>query len=187
MNANMTELSKKPDHETENHTDNGAEAAPKPALRGWYVYVALLILVFFTALFLLELLVLNPGSAHTDLPTEAEYEARVAALLVDAEPVNGDQLIETYQCAACHRLGVVNGIAPSFVGIADRADERATELAAEREPPLSAATYIYESIIKPQAHEVEGYSGVMPVNYADRLTDREMGDLLAYLLSDDAQ
>jgi mono/diheme cytochrome c family protein len=64
------------------------------------------------------------------------------------------------------------------VGIAERA--------AARRPPLAAAAYIYESITHPTAYIVEGFSGAMPQNYPERLSERELGDIIAYLLTPDA-
>ena len=63
----------------------------------------------------------------------------------------------------------------SFVGVADRA--------ATRRPPLTAAQYLYESIISPGAYLVEGYANAMPANFAGRLTQAEIGRIIAYLLS----
>jgi hypothetical protein len=65
------------------------------------------------------------------------------------------------------------------VGIAARA--------ATRRPPLSAAEYVYESITTPTAYVVEGFQPAMPPNYPERLTDQELGDIIAYLLSGDAE
>ena len=95
----------------------------------------------------------------------------------DADPTNGASLIEQYECVACHRIAV-NNIAPKFVDIAERA--------ATRRPPLTAAAYIYESIVHPAAFVVDGYNTVMPQNFRDRLSDRELGDIIAYLLTPDA-
>lgn len=103
------------------------------------------------------------------------YQEVVTALLQDADADNGARLVEQYGCVACHRLGVATHVAPAFEGIAERA--------ATRRPPLTAAAYIYESITNPTAYVVEGYQPAMPQNYPDRLSDQELGDLLAYLLT----
>ncbi len=79
---------------------------------------------------------------------------------------------------ACHRLGVASKIAPTFEGIAERA--------ASRRAPLTAAAYIYESITHPTAYVVEGFQPAMPQNFSERLTDRELGDIIAYLLTTSA-
>lgn len=121
-------------------------------------------------------------TVHGDIPAEVlnerSYMDRVEALLTRADSANGDALLAQFDCVACHRAGAANGIAPAFSGIAARA--------AERRPPLSAAAYLYESITRPQAHIVEGFVGAMPQDYAARLTDQQLGDIIAYLLTAEA-
>jgi hypothetical protein len=56
------------------------------------------------------------------------------------------------------------------------------ERAATRREPLTAAAYIYESILYPAAHVVADYPNVMPQNFPQRLSNKELGDLIAYLL-----
>jgi len=58
--------------------------------------------------------------------------------------------------------------------------------AAERRPPMPAAAYLYESIINPSVYIVEGYADAMAQDYAQIIPDGDMGDILAYLLSADA-
>jgi hypothetical protein len=48
----------------------------------------------------------------------------------------------------------------------------------------SAADYLRSSIVEPQAYVVEGFSaGIMPATYVDVLTEQQINDLVAYLLS----
>ena len=148
-----------------------------------YLVAALLIitLLAFGALFVADS-VNYQETVHGDIPAEAlteqSYMDRVDVLLARADPTRGDELLARFDCVACHRAGAVNGVAPAFSGIAARA--------AERRPPLSAAAYLYESITRPQAHIVEGFVGAMPQDYAARLTDQQLGDIIAYLLTADA-
>lgn len=144
----------------------------------WPVYLAVFLLVNFAMIFIISFI-----SASSPVPEEeaadVHIEDVVAVLLENADPARGDALINQYDCAACHRIGAANGIAPAFDGIAARAED-------ER-PPLSAAAYLYESILEPQAHIVDGFLGSMPQNYRSRLTDEQIGDIIAYLLTPDAQ
>lgn len=144
----------------------------------WPVYLAVGLLVVFGGIFVISFI-----SASAPVPEEqaadVNLEEVVLALLENANPAQGDALINQYDCGACHRIGAANGIAPSFVGIAARAED-------ER-PPLSAAAYLYESILEPQAHIVDGFLGSMPQNYRSRLTDEQIGHIIAYLLTPDAQ
>ena len=53
--------------------------------------------------------------------------------------------------------------------------------------PLPADAYIYESIINPAVFIVEGYNDVMPHDFATRMSQQELADVLAYLLTPDAR
>ncbi|MCL4248947.1 MAG: c-type cytochrome [Anaerolineae bacterium] len=165
---------------SENQT---VKTASKPSRRlALPVIVASVILVLIAVPFVYELLTFDPRhqSPVIDLPeTNEELETQSAALLAQGDAANGDLLIDKHGCYACHRIGAINGIAPSFEGIAARAGEG--------HPPLSAPAYIYESILYPMAHVVEGFDPAMPQNFAEVLTQPEIADLLAYLMSPGAQ
>ena len=156
---------------------------PKPKSRtiGVAILVVVALFLVITALFFYELLSYDPRSAEaTAEPAAADsYADVVSALLANADPANGSNLVVTYGCTACHREGAANGVAPAFVGVAERA--------ATRRAPMPAAAYIYESIIHPGVYLVEGFPNSMLPNYQERLTGQELGDIIAYLLTPDAQ
>jgi len=146
------------------------------------VVIVTIILVLIAVPFLYELLTFDPRQQETmvNLPqTDAELEVEAVALLEQGDATNGDALIEKHGCYACHRIGVENGIAPPFVGMA--------ETAADRRPPLSGPAYILQSILYPMAYVVDDYDPAMPQNFSEVLTQQELADLLAYLTSPDAQ
>ena len=158
---------------------------PSRAASRWPLYIVggllALTVVVFGALFVFDSLTYEDtihGDVSADTLTESSYLDRVEPLLTNADPANGDALVAQFDCAACHRAGAVNGIAPAFAGIAERA--------AERRPPLKPEAYIYESITRPHAYVVEGFVGAMPQDYATRLSDEQLGDIIAYLLTPDA-
>ena len=67
-------------------------------------------------------------------------------------------------------------VGPSFDGVATRAETSV--------PGLTAAEYLYQSIVDPNAYIVEGFEpGVMLDNFEDILTQKEIGDLVAFLLT----
>ncbi len=120
-----------------------------------------------------------PTVAPSAAPVSADsYRARVDALLAMAHPEDAESIVQTYGCVVCHRDGAQNGLAPSWVGIAARA--------ATRRPPMPAAAYIYQSITDPSAYVVSGFTDVMPKDFAQRLSDQQLADLIAYLLTPDA-
>jgi mono/diheme cytochrome c family protein len=148
----------------------------------WPVYVALFLLVAFGIIFVVEFIGASENPVESEPPVTLAadtYVDIVTPLLANADPQNGEALLTKYECVACHRAGAENGIAPPYTGIAERA--------ATRRPPLTAAAYIYESIIHPTAYIVDGFSSAMPQNYSERLSERELGDIIAYLLTPDAR
>ena len=155
------------------------EGRSKRPARAWPVYIALLVLAIVFIVFMIEFISASGRTENTSPEnlTSDTYMETVTRLLEGANPSNGDKLIDQYECGTCHRKAAER-IAPSFVGIAGRA--------ATRRPPLTAAAYLYESIITPDAYVVEGYAGAMLKSYPERLTDRELGDIIAYLLTPDA-
>lgn len=81
-------------------------------------------------------------------------------------------------CAACHTIsGISSGnIGPVLDGLATRAATRVSGLTAEE--------YIHQSIVEPSAYVVEGFTdGVMPQTFADVLTEEQIADLVAFLLT----
>ncbi len=84
---------------------------------------------------------------------------------------------ENTGCRLCHSLEPgVTLVGPSLAGIADRA--------AYRIPGMKAVEYLYQSIVDPDAYVVPGYpAGVMPPNYREFLSEEEIQDLVAFLLT----
>ena len=80
-------------------------------------------------------------------------------------------------CITCHSLeeGVAL-VGPSHAGIGGRAVNVVAGLAADE--------YLEDSIVDPGAHISEGFNaGVMYANYGRDLSDQEIADLVAFLLS----
>src|SRR6185369_5686252 len=137
---------------------------------GLFVLVTLIFIVAFALTTENELVIAPTSVAQLTADT---YMDKVAVLLQDADASRGAALVEQFGCTACHREGAVNKIAPSYEGIAARA--------ATRRPPLTAAAYIYESITNPMVYVVDGFNPAMPQNFAQQLSDRQLGDIIAYL------
>lgn len=78
-------------------------------------------------------------------------------------------------CITCHSLDGSKLVGPTMKGIATRAGK---EVQGE-----SAEQYIRNAILEPNAHAPSGYAvGVMP-GYKGVLSDAQLNDLVAYLLS----
>jgi len=82
-------------------------------------------------------------------------------------------------CVSCHNMDASEGDesnAPYTAGSATRAETRV--------PGFSAEEYIHESIVSPDAYVVEGFNaGDMYQGWAEDLSEQEIADLVAYLLT----
>jgi mono/diheme cytochrome c family protein len=106
-----------------------------------------------------------------ELPTPSAEEA--------ADPIaRGEQLFVSSGWGGCHTIeGISYGeVGPNLTQIA--------EIAATRQDGVSAEDYIRESILNTNAFVVEGYQpNVMPQNYGQQLSSRELDDLVEFLLA----
>jgi cytochrome c2 len=79
-------------------------------------------------------------------------------------------------CRVCHSIKFgEKKVGPSLAGIATRA--------ATRIPGMSAEAYIRQSIEDPGAYVVEGFPNVMLPDMAEKLSDQDMEDLIAFLMT----
>lgn len=129
------------------------------------IFVVVAVLLTLSVIFLLYQI-----DTENCLSRRAECDAMVADLLAQANPTMAPRLLEEKACLACHNLP---NIAPSL--------DIVGALAADRRPPLSAATYLYESLVYPNAFVVEDYNPTMPIA---ALEPEELGALIAYLLGE---
>jgi cytochrome c551/c552 len=148
----------------------------------WPVYLAVGLLIIFGLLFVAEFVITTEeetAATQVSSTDEPGVTGTVTALLQNADAQRGATLVQTYGCTACHVKASSVGVAPPFKGLADRA--------ATRRPSLKAAEYIYESIISPDAYIVEDYADAMPNNFAARLSNQDLGDIIAFLLTTHAE
>lgn len=114
---------------------------------------------------------LTPVSVTLGLP--ADFATALAA----ANPANATTLALVNGCAGCHSIDpaiVLTG--PTWHNIGDTATNR--------RPDESPALYLYLSITDPAAYEVPNFpSGVMPKDFAQRMSQQEIADVVAYLLT----
>ncbi len=107
----------------------------------------------------------------------------------DGDAANGEALFVSYGCSGCH--GVPDGSIPAAVGpdLSNIAVDGAT-----RVDGYSAAMYVYESILDPNAFIAEecptgpclGPPSAMLANFGERMAEnpQDMADILAYLLGE---
>jgi cytochrome c oxidase subunit 2 len=94
---------------------------------------------------------------------------------VDPAVERGQQLSRTRGCSACHGADGQGGLGPAWVDLVG------TEVAlADGSSVTADEAYISRSITEPDAQVVDGYAVAMPKT---ELTDDEVGDLVAYVVS----
>ncbi|HOU39874.1 MAG TPA: c-type cytochrome [Promineifilum sp.] len=138
------------------------------------------LLMLLISLFLLALAACG-GGGNTD-ETTADNTGDTAAV---GNAANGEKLFSQATigannapgCITCHSLEPdVVIVGPSQAGLATRAESRV--------PGMTAAEYIHQSIVEPNAYVVEGFAeGLMYQNYATDLTEQEINDIVAYTLT----
>ena len=93
----------------------------------------------------------------------------------NALEIQGKQ-VYVLNCAGCHALQpdtIVIG--PSLIGVATRAETRVDG--------YDARAYLETSILNPGAYVVDGFSDVMPKNFAKDLTSADFDAIVAFLLT----
>ncbi len=94
------------------------------------------------------------------------------------DPAAGQQVYGSaapIACNVCHSLDGAPGLGPSFQGIAGRAGNTVSGLSAEE--------YIRQSTLDPTAFLVEGFSPVMPTNFAETLSAQDIDNVIAFLMT----
>jgi cytochrome c551/c552 len=93
-------------------------------------------------------------------------------------PAAGRAVFMTYGCSACHTLGAVGAdgtVGPSLNSVGSWAG---TVVAG-----MSAAEFLHQSVVDPNAYIAPGYqSGIMPANFAERLSSAQLSGLVNFLL-----
>ncbi len=105
---------------------------------------------------------------------------RWAADEIVGSAVSGELLYDQeFGCTDCHRDGAS---APDTIGTVTRIQsERFSEPGFEG---YTVMQYLVESITRPGDYVVEGYSsGLMPVNFGLRMTDQQLADIVAFLMT----
>jgi cytochrome c551/c552 len=103
--------------------------------------------------------------------------ADFAAALAAADPSRGETVALSNGCVGCHSVDpAVTMTGPTWSHLADTATNR--------QPGVSPANYIHESIVNPGAYVVPNYpSGVMPAIYGETIPIEDLANLVAFLLT----
>ena len=98
----------------------------------------------------------------------------------EGDPAAGETVfngVASPACNTCHSLEPgVTLVGPSLSNIGAVAGDMVSGQSAEE--------YLHESVVEPNAYIVEGFpANVMPTNYGSQLTDQQITDLVAYMLT----
>lgn len=106
--------------------------------------------------------------------------ARWEADAIVGSAVSGEMLYDQeFGCTDCHRDGAS---APDTIGTFARVTSE--RLTLPQFAGYSFEQYIVESVTRPGDYVVDGYSsGLMPTNFGLRMTDQQLADIVAYLLT----
>jgi hypothetical protein len=114
---------------------------------------------------------MTPEEINAGLPAD------FAAALAEADSSKGETIALTYGCIGCHAMDPNQQLTgPTWYLIGD--------VAANQQPGVSPANYLYTSIVDPNAYVVPDYpAGVMPQNFGELIPPDELADMVAYLLA----
>lgn len=119
-------------------------------------------------------------------PTGPTVGTDITKELPEGDPAKGEALATSLACTACHVIAPTGPAWPAKdgePGIGTRAAERLQDPDYTGEA-TSAEQYLFEAIANPNVYLVSGFSAnVMPGAYANQLTDQDMSDLIAYLMT----
>lgn len=103
-------------------------------------------------------------------------------LLIKGKEVFGASGI---RCSQCHQIEGAPGRGPNLGGVGARAESRAQERSTATGKKLTAESYLLESLIKPGAYVVKGYSNIMPEVYKPPmdLSEEDIKAVTAFLQS----
>lgn len=153
------------------------DSSRKPRAVTTPVIITVVLLILAAAGFFVALVTFSPSIAAQPTPNasdEASLAVMVEHLLSIGDPSRAEALSTTYSCIACHRLGG-DAVAPQWTEL--------MAVAGSRRPPLTAAEYIYESIVNPAVFIVDDYPPTMPQDFATRMSEQEIADILVYLVN----
>ena len=99
--------------------------------------------------------------------------SKAAAGTGDGLAARGGDLAQAQGCRGCHSVDGSPSLGPTWKGLYGK-----TETLADGATVVADAEYLKQSIVKPQAMIVKGYSPVMPPN---NLSGEEVDALIAYM------
>ncbi len=146
---------------------SAASISPHPGLEIiWTLIPAVLVIVI--AIFSFRALAAQPSGPNGGEAAPSQDTAEA-----------GRGVFMTYGCSACHTLKAVGAkgtVGPSLDGVGS--------WAGALEPGLDAGTFLHQAVLDPDEHIASGYeSGIMPANFATRLSPAQLSGLVKFLMA----
>jgi cytochrome c oxidase subunit 2 len=113
--------------------------------------------------------------------SQEEFDAWVQSQttpLSDDPVVRGDLWAQQYGCRACHSIDGTVVVGPTWKGLygTQEALEDGSSILVDHD-------YLFESIRTPSARITAGYQNLMPANIAEKMTDDQLEDVAAFIVS----
>lgn len=108
------------------------------------------------------------GPATETTPTETETEPTETGGEAAGDAEAGKSVFAAQGCAACHTFTPAGSNATVGPNLDDSLDD-------------DDAASIHESIVEPNAQVVSGFQPIMPGDYGQKLSEKQLNDLIAFL------
>jgi mono/diheme cytochrome c family protein len=107
--------------------------------------------------------------------TEFQYSDLPPGDAVRGEELFSESVNGAPACSNCHTVTGGEGAGPTLQNYA--------EVAGGRVDDQNAEEYTFYATLRPSRHLVQGFSNVMPSNYEEKLSQQEIADIIAYMLT----
>jgi len=123
-----------------------------------------------------------PLVSQTSTPSADHATVTANSNVLSADAADGGRLFNTFQpaagiaCSTCHRSNSeARLVGPGLLNVARRAGATVKG--------MGAVAYLRESIVNPSVYVVAGYSDIMPRNWGRIFSEKQVDDLIAYLMT----
>ncbi len=119
--------------------------------------------------------------ATVKVVSQQNFDAWVATQLSSTakDPASrGKLLAQQYGCLSCHTIDGSSGVGPTWKGLSG------SQVTLDNGTKVTADdAYLKESVVDPDAKIVNGFSNIMPTNFARQLSDSQISDIIAFIKS----
>ena len=108
-------------------------------------------------------------AAPTAQTVEGTVPTETAQPVAQGDPAGGKEVYAAQGCGSCHAFEAAGSSGQTGPNLDESLEGKDAE-------------YVHESIVNPDAQIAEGFQpGIMPKNYEDTLSEKQLADLVAFL------